>query len=200
MKNIKTLLAAFIALFVVLSPAAQIIFSNSKSPAEKLGTKEQEVYPINDVSLVGQEASFPKMEGITGKVRPETFKGKTLVLYLWSTWCPECPKGMWFMNQLYMDKKNTDLAILAANIGFRDRREEVKYFLKRRHLKLPVAACTPDIMAQFNVKGIPAAFIIDRQGIIRHEDLGRIDEEEFKEKLKAISQKEAKPQQPVEAQ
>lgn len=91
------------------------------------------------------------------------------------------------MNDLHM--KNADqnqVVILAVNIGFRDRQGEIERFMRRRDLKLPITSCRTDAMAQFNISGIPAVFIIDNQGMIRHEEIGSIREKEFREKLKEI--------------
>ena len=185
MKDLKLLLAAFLGIFFVFSPVA-----NNFLLVEKIlptpGITSKPLPPIKEENMVGQQAPDFKMVYLDGKeVDLEDFRGKTVVLYFWSTWCPTCWKGMWFMNDLYV--KNVapnQIVVLAANIGFRDRQSEIKRFMKRRDLKLPVTICSTDVMAEFNISGIPAVFIIDDQGIIRHEEMGSIREKEFREKLK----------------
>ena len=180
-RHVELFIAAFLALFVVLSPAAHFSgFSGSLRPE----VSEEEVYPIEETDMVGQPTPNPDMNYLNGeKLDMVDFRGKTLVLYLWSTWAPTVPKGMWFLNQLDRKNEDTGLAILAANIGFRDRVEEIEYYVNRRNLELTVVTSTADVLSKFNVQGVPAVFIIDGEGIIRYEALGEIDETEFNEAL-----------------
>ena len=187
MKELKIAIAAFIALFVVLSPAFYNLALKPEAFIPNAGVVEPEIKSLNDTAMVGLPAPNPDMKYLNGgKIELEAFRGKTVVVYLWSTWCPGCPKGLWHMNQLHLKKENPDFVVLAANMGFRDRQEEIEHFVKRRNLTLPVVICTPEVMAQFNIKGIPAVFIIDSQGTIQYEALGPINEEEFEEKLKQV--------------
>ena len=187
MKDLKLLLAAFLGIFIVFSPVANNFFLVEKILPTP-GITSKPLPPVEEKNMVGQQAPNLKMVYLNdNEIEQEDFKGKTVVLYFWSTWCPTCWKGMWFMNDLYM--KNADpnkIVVLAANIGFRDRQGEIERFMKRRDLKLPITICRTDAMAQFNISGIPAAFIIDDHGIIRYEEIGSIREKEFREKLKKI--------------
>lgn len=190
-RDVKLFLAFFLAVFIVLSPAAHmLILSQGSMPKTDPGEK---IYPLEEKYMVGQLTPNPEMQSLTGEpIYLEEFRGKTVVLYLWSTWSPTSPRGMWLMNQLHLKNEHPDLEVLAANIGFRDRFEEIKYYIKRRNLKVPIAICKPDVLAQFNVQGVPAVFIIDKEGIIRYEALGTIeDEAEFKETLEGLLKGEA---------
>ncbi len=192
MKDLKLLLAAFLGIFFVFSPVA-----NNFLLVEKIlptpGITSKPLPSIKEKTMIGQQAPNLKMVYLDGKeVELEVFKGKTIVLYFWSTWCPTCWKGMWFINDLHIKNAIPEqVVVLAANVGFRDRQSEIEQFMKRRDLKIPVTICSTDVMAQFNISGIPEVFIVDDQGIIRHEEMGPIKEKEFREKLKIISEKES---------
>lgn len=199
MKDFRILIAAFVALFVVLSPVVHNLALKPESPSPNPGFTETGILPIEDIEILGRQAPNPEMRYLKGdEVDLESFRGKTVVFYLWSTWAPPSPRGMWFMNKLHTTNTDPDLVILAANIGYRDRIEEIERFVNRRDLTVPVVTCTPDVLAQFNVRGIPASFIIDSQGIIRHEDMGLISEKEFNKRLKQILEEEKK--EPVDAE
>jgi len=184
-RDVKLLIAAFLALFVVLSPAVHFLVSGGDLSNSEIA--EDEIYPIKETNLVGQLAPNPEIKYINGKrVELKDFRGKTVVLYLWSTWSPTAPKGMWYLNQLHLKSNNHELQVLAANIGFRDRKDEIEYYLNRRNLNLPVLLSTPDVLSQFNVQGVPALFVVDKEGIIRYEAVGEIDEEKFREALEKV--------------
>lgn len=187
MRDLKLLLAAFLGIFFVFSPVANNFLLVEKIlPAPGITSKP--LPSIKEKTMVGQQAPNLKMVCLDGKeVELEDFKGKTMVLYFWSTWCPTCWKGMWFMNDLHIKNNNSNqVIILAVNIGFRDCQSKIERFMKRRDLKLPVTICSTDAMSQFNISGIPVAFIIDDQGIIHCEEMGPIEGKGFREKLKKI--------------
>lgn len=197
MKELKLLLAAFLGIFIVFSPVV-----NNLSLLEKLapgpGITSTPLPEVKPQSIVGEQAPDLKMKLMNGKeVELRDFRGRTVVLYFWSTWCPTCWKGMWFMNELYTKNENPKLLVLAANAGFRDRNAEIQRFVNRRNLRLPVTICTTDAMAKYKIQGIPTVFIVDGQGKIRHQEMGAIKEQEFKAKLKRILKEPQYNQQPA---
>lgn len=186
-KDVKLFVATFLAVFVVLSPAVQFL-SLTAGESPNTESMQQAIYPLRDKELVGQPAPDPKMRYMNGEqVELSEFQGKTVVIYLWSTWSPIVPKGLWYLNQLHLNNDNPELKILAANIGFKDRLNQIERYIKRRNFELPVVLCSSDILAQFNVKGVPALFIIDNEGTIQYEDLGEIEKQEFEDTLDKIT-------------
>ncbi|HHX94804.1 MAG TPA: TlpA family protein disulfide reductase [Clostridia bacterium] len=184
-EELKTIIAAFLALFVVLSPAVHNMAQKPQITVPE--TTKTEIQPVEEVSLVGQQAPSLEMEYLNGeKVTLENFRGKTLVLYIWSTWNPPSPRGIWFINRLHEENEHPDLVVLAANMGFRDHPEVIERFLRRRNFELPVALCTGDAMTQLNIRTVPAVFIIDKKGLVQYQDTGLINEKEFGRILEEI--------------
>lgn len=94
MKDLKLFLAAFLGIFFVFSPVVNNFFL-----VEKLlptpGITSKPLPSIKEKNMIGQQSPNLKMIYLDGKeVELEQFKGKTIVLYFWSTWCPTCWKGM----------------------------------------------------------------------------------------------------------
>jgi thiol-disulfide isomerase/thioredoxin len=108
-----------------------------------------------------------------GEVVPlADFRGGLVLLNLWATWCAPCIREMPSLDRLQAQLGH-DVTVLAVSED-RDGSEAVAKFLA----KVPMAALTPyldrqNILAQaLEVQGLPATFIIDREGRIR----ARLDE------------------------
>ncbi|MGI6555354.1 MAG: TlpA family protein disulfide reductase [Bacillota bacterium] len=163
-EELKTIIAAFLALFVVLSPAVHNMAQKPQITVPE--TTNTEIQPVEEVSLVGQQAPSLEMEYLNGeKVTLEDFRGKTLVLYIWSTWYPPSPRGIWFINRLHEENEHPDLVVLAANMGFRDHPEVIERFIRRRNFELPVALCTGDAMTQLNIRTSPGSIHHRQTGV-----------------------------------
>lgn len=185
-EELKTIIAAFLAIFVVLSPAAHNMSQDLKiSIPDTIDNTETQL--IEEASLVGHQAPGLELEYLNGeKTALKDFEGKTLVLYIWSTWSPPSPGGIWFINQLHAENQHKELVVLAANVGFRDQPEIIQRFIKGRNFEVPVALCTGDVMTQLNIRSFPAIFIIDKQGLVQYQDTGLINEKEFRRTLEEI--------------
>lgn len=105
------------------------------------------------------------------------FKGKTIVLDFWATWCVPCKRSLPAM-QMAVDKyKNDDnvkfLFIHTLEDVPNPKNAALKYF-RENNFRLPLFMDLRDpntkmcpAVTAFNVQGIPAKFVIDGQGNIR---------------------------------
>ncbi|UCE19061.1 MAG: TlpA family protein disulfide reductase [Gemmatimonadota bacterium] len=97
------------------------------------------------------------------KVALEDFRGKVVFLNFWATWCGWCKREMPSMEKLYEAFKDRGLEILAVDV--RESREKIEPFWDKYGLTFP-AFLDKNGMASyaFGVRGMPATFLIDRQG------------------------------------
>jgi len=181
MNDAKLLLAAILAAFLLLSPAA-----HNFAPTR---ADQKPNPPVETETLIGQQAPAMKMTYLNGQeVELQKFKGKTVVLCFWSTWSPACWNDIWFINELYTKNKDPNQIILAVTPILRERKkEEVERFITRRNLTLQAATCTTNILEEYKISQIPTVFIIDPNGKILCQETGPIrEEEDFKENLDKV--------------
>lgn len=100
------------------------------------------------------------------------YKGKTVFLNFWATWCPPCRKEMPYIEQLYKEYNynKDDVVILGVafpNMGEEGNEEYIKNFLKKNGYTFPVVFDEgASMMFQYGVYAFPSTFIIDKEGYI----------------------------------
>jgi thiol-disulfide isomerase/thioredoxin len=106
-------------------------------------------------------------------VRLSDFRGKLVVVNFWATNCQACLREMPALNRVA--RSEPDVVFLEINIkGMGESVERVESFLER----LAVERLTPLLDTQlatatrFGVFSLPTTFFIDRDGVIRHLEIG----------------------------
>lgn len=95
-------------------------------------------------------------------------RGKYVVLDFWASWCPDCRKDIPEMKQLY-DKYGSNIRFVS--VSFDDKREAWTSCIEQNNLRwLQVSELKKwketNVSKLYNIKWIPAMYLIDRQGRI----------------------------------
>jgi peroxiredoxin len=115
---------------------------------------------------------------LTGEpISTTDYRGKTLVLNFWASWCPPCRAEMPDLQDLHDERATADdLVVLGVNFLAQDTIEAATAFVDEFALTLPVVLGMPDgsVAQRYGVRGLPATFFIDRNGILRKTNLGPV--------------------------
>ena len=105
-------------------------------------------------------------------IRLSDFRGRTVLLNFWATWCPPCRAEMPEFNEIYEARlQDEDFVVIAVDVQESD--AQVQRFLDELGLAFPVAMDRDGAVAQhYEVRGLPATFLIDREGVLRHRIMG----------------------------
>lgn len=172
--------------WILVVAAALLLLGLSLVIVRVRGSKAApEVRP--EVGYFAPDFALPDLDGKT--VRLSDFRGKKAVfLNFWATWCPPCRLEMPTMEKAYRTYRADGLEILAISIDAGPK-SAVKNFLKEFDLTFP-ALLDPDmeVLRLYRISGIPASFLVDKEGIIRHRELGYRDwtDPESRKMLEAI--------------
>jgi len=127
-----------------------------------------------EVGYLAPDFALPSLDGQT--VRLSDFRGKkAILLNFWATWCAPCRLEMPTMDTAYQEYKGRDLEVLAVSLDAGSQ-SGVKNFMHELRLSFP-ALLDPDmeVLRLYRQFSIPATFLIDKQGIVRHREVGYRD-------------------------
>ena len=98
-----------------------------------------------------------------------SFRGRTLLVNLWATWCPPCLKEMPSLDRLQGEMGGKDFEVVAINIDTRNLDKPRTWLAERTIAKLayyadPQAKVFQDMRAARKVDGMPISLIVDPSG------------------------------------
>jgi peroxiredoxin len=107
------------------------------------------------------------------KVSLRDFRGKSVLLNLWATWCGPCRSEMPFLQEVSEDPEwaKRGLTVLAVNLG--ESAAAVRQFMDENSLSFTVLLDTEnEVGARYSARYIPTTYFIDKDGIIRNINVG----------------------------
>lgn len=100
------------------------------------------------------------------KVRLSDYKGKPLVLWFWTTWCPYCRRQIPGLNDIYSELKLSGVELIAINID--ERKERIVRFLKSYPINFDTLSDrNGDCAFSFGLVGVPTYIFIDKNGNVQ---------------------------------
>ncbi len=106
------------------------------------------------------------LEDLNGnKVALSGLSGKKVFLNFWATWCPPCKAEMPDIEELYQETKESDLVIIAVNVG--EDKKTVQDFMDANSYNFTVLLDTDGKVSQlYQVSGIPTSYFVDTEGYL----------------------------------
>jgi len=97
-------------------------------------------------------------------------------LNFWATWCPPCREEKPTMEQLYQQKKDDGLVILAINVE-ENPHQVVSQYLLQHSYSFPILldGIKAEVQGLYGVFRYPESFIIDRDGAVVEHIIGGRD-------------------------
>ncbi len=128
--------------------------------------------------LVGGPAPEITLKDLQGQeVRLSDLRGKIVLLNFWATWCKPCKDEMPAMQASYDKLRGQGLVVLAVN-ELEDTEKVIEHVRSHGHTFPVVMDHDNRVANRYGVVGLPASFIVDRQGIVREQIFGSLLTEE----------------------
>ncbi|HUZ45962.1 MAG TPA: redoxin domain-containing protein [Terriglobia bacterium] len=134
--------------------------------------------------LVGSPAGDFTLPDLGGRqISLSDFRGKTVVLSFWATWCTPCRKELPEVEKIYEQYKDKNVVVLAVDD---ENQATVRSFLKDHHYGFTALVDQQrTLFKKFVVRYIPTVFVINGKGIIVRHIVGLENPEQLLEAIKA---------------
>lgn len=149
--------------------------ATAEKQEEKNGNDKRKTVPSIDFTLQDQYGNTHTLS---------EYKGKTVFLNFWATWCGPCRNEMPEIQKLYEEyeaQADSDVVILgvaAPDLGGEASEEEIKAFLEGNGYTYPVVMDkTGEIFASYGISAFPTTFMIDRDSNVYGYVSGQLSED-----------------------
>ena len=131
---------------------------------------------------VGQEAPAFDVEFFDGyewdgrtTATLEDMRGKVVVLNFWASWCVECRDETPMLESAWQ-QYGDDVVVLG--VAYADVEPNSLAYMRDFGVSFPHAPdLGTDISQTYEITGVPETFFIDKEGIIRHVQIGAVNEQ-----------------------
>jgi peroxiredoxin len=120
----------------------------------------------------GKPAPDFELVDTDGKLhRLSDYRGNTVILNFWATWCPPCREEIPSMNRAWRQLAEEDVVMLAVNMG--EDEDTIFVFTADYPAEFPLLLDRDgSVIAQWPVKGLPTTYIIAPDGSIAYRAIG----------------------------
>jgi thiol-disulfide isomerase/thioredoxin len=126
-------------------------------------------------------APAPDFRAVTLEVPPvpksiADYRGEVVLLNLWATWCGPCELEMPSLQALYETYGPKGLKVVGVAVDDPGFEQRVRDFVKQRGLTFEILSeGSGKIESDYQTLGIPATYLIGRDGVIRKRIAGASD-------------------------
>ncbi|HEU0220207.1 MAG TPA: DsbE family thiol:disulfide interchange protein [Gallionella sp.] len=133
--------------------------------------------------LVGRAApafTLPQLHEPSKQFSPQDMKGKVWLFNVWASWCTACENE----HPVFLELSRQNLVPIYG-MDYKDKREDGEAWL-RKHGN-PYALVVSDdegrVGIDYGVYGVPETYVIDKQGVIQHKQIGAVTPKILSEKI-----------------
>jgi peroxiredoxin len=157
---------ALISFGVVAASIGGLVYAGAFNVAE---SRVSPGSPAPDFRAVTLDAQ-PVAKGIAD------YRGQVVLLNLWATWCGPCEWEMPSIQALHDDFSPAGLKVVAVAVDDPGFEQRVRDFVARKGLTFEILSeGSGKIEADYEARGIPATYLIGRDGLIRKRVAGASD-------------------------
>jgi peroxiredoxin len=155
--DLKRSIVQCLILFAVSLSMFSIFYGCAK---EKEETAPAEAPDFTLKTLEGDEMALSKL------------RGTVVLLDFWATWCAPCRESIPHLIQLHKTYQEKGFKVIGISIDKEKDGDALRHYVKSMDIPYPVVLASDEVTRQYGVSGIPATFLIDREGKIREKVVG----------------------------
>jgi len=118
----------------------------------------------------------------------EEFKGKTIFINFWATWCPPCVAEMPDIQNLY-DEVGNEVAFVMISLD--DEPQKAINFVARKEFTMPIYFLKSGLPSVYNPSSIPTTYVISPEGeiVVTRHGMAKYSGDNFVEFLRGLKGK-----------
>ena len=133
--------------------------------------------------LVGKVApafTLPQLHEPAKRFSPQDMKGKVWLFNVWASWCTACEHE----HPVFVELSRQNLVPIIG-MDYKDKREDGEAWLRKHGnpYALVVSDSEGRVGIDYGVYGVPETYVIDKQGVIQHKQIGAVTERDLSEKI-----------------
>lgn len=179
----------YIGLFVILRYTGLISAASTITQSALLKTGVLDASTSEDKDIAKNfDYDFELVDLNNNTVDVSTFKGKTLFINLWATWCGPCRVEMPSIQNLYNTVDKEKVVFIMLSLDRKDPYNKVSKYVQEKEFNFPVYLPASELPSQLQVKSIPTTFIVDSKGKIVQKETGatNFDTDKFRKFLEGL--------------
>lgn len=143
-------------------------------------TRDPRKLPSTMIDRPAPAFRIPQVHAPERTFSPEDLKGQVWMLNVWASWCTACRVEHPLLVQIAQSS-----ALPLVGLDYKDKPEDALKFLQQRGDPYVLSALDLDgrVGIDYGVYGVPETFIIDKQGRIRHKQVGPITPEALRDEI-----------------
>ncbi len=144
--------------------------------------------PDTEVSASSREAYYnmPLVSLDGDRTSLEAFKGKTIFLNFWATWCPPCIAEMPNIQNLYETIDSDQIVFVMVSLD--EDPQRAQDFISRKAFTFPVYTLAGNKPNIYNSTVVPTTYVISPEGeiVVEHRGMAKYDTDEFRSFLREL--------------
>ena len=128
--------------------------------------------------LGGDAPDFTLLDLSGQPVSLSDYRGKTVLLNFWATWCVPCKREMPDLDDAYRTRSGDGLVVIGVNL--REGKAQVAQYASDVAVTFPILLDPEGKVAQsYRMTGVPESWIIDPSGVLLQRKFGAYTKEEL---------------------
>lgn len=172
----------FTVLFLV-AVLALFIINNTREDKPAPGEGQNLPTSISSTETALTPAYDFELKTLDGKVvKLSDYRGKTVILDFWATWCAPCRKGIPDLIELQNEHK--DIQVIGISVD-QNPQEVVPDFVKEFKINYPILISESIVLEKYGgIDAIPTTFVISKEGKIVSKYVGLVPKSYYENDIK----------------